>query len=97
MTRAEFIEDGFATPEEAARGDIPPQYARVVGVEIDGDSATVSLPTNEAPRFEPYQVGCERHGGLWFATWGLRRLHDRHAGFRQRRGASPSVARQHRA
>ena len=60
--------DGYATPEEAGRGDIPPRFVRVIGVEIDGDDARVSLPTNEAPRFEPYQQNCQRRGGQWFAA-----------------------------
>lgn len=67
---SEFVGDGHTTPEEAARGDIPPRFARVVGLDIDGDTATVTLLTNEAPWFEPYQVGCELHDGRWFASWG---------------------------
>jgi hypothetical protein len=63
-------EDGFVTPEDAARADIPPQFVRVVGVQMDGHRARVSLLTNEAPRFDPYQVDCERRDGRWFATWG---------------------------
>lgn len=67
---SEFVGDGYATPEEAARGEIPPRFARVVGVRVDGDSATVWLLTNEAPQFEPYQVGCVRHNGLWYDEFG---------------------------
>jgi hypothetical protein len=66
----ESVEHGHATPEEAAIADIPPRYVRVVGVEISGDSAWVWLLTNEAPRFERYQVWCERRDGRWHADWG---------------------------
>jgi hypothetical protein len=37
----EFADDGYDSPEEAARGDIPEQYATVVGIQIDGDSAAL--------------------------------------------------------
>jgi hypothetical protein len=70
MTRAEFIDDGFPTPEEAARGDIPPQYARVVGVEIDGDTATVSLPDRRSSSVRALPGGLRAARWAWFATWG---------------------------
>lgn len=64
----EFEDNGYDTPKEAARGDIPRQFVRVLGVERDGDTTRGSLLTNEAPRFEPYQVGCERRDGRWSQT-----------------------------
>jgi hypothetical protein len=43
--------EGSATPEEAARGDIPERYARALCVAIspDGDEAIVVLDTIEEP------------------------------------------------
>jgi nitronate monooxygenase len=61
---------GYATPEAAARGDIPEQYCIVLGVRVDGDEATVWLLTNDRPRFEPYEVVCVRSGGGWEADVG---------------------------
>jgi hypothetical protein len=61
---------GYDSPEEAARGDIPEQYATVVGVRIDGDSAHVWLVTNDRPTFEGYEVECARTGGRWFGEFG---------------------------
>ena len=63
---------GYATPEEAARGDIPERFSRVVGVEIApwGDHAVVLLRTNEGPATELYQVFCERASGGWSSTLG---------------------------
>ena len=68
----EYVGDGYATPEEAARGDIPPQFAHVVGVRVEGDHATVWLLTNEPPvSYEAYEVGCERQNGRWYMDWSL--------------------------
>ncbi len=62
----EHLEDeGYETLEDAALGDIPPQFATVVGSRMDGDVATVWLLTNDAPPFEPYKVHCERRNGRW--------------------------------
>ena len=36
----------FATPEDAARGDIPAEEVRVVGVVVRGDQAVVAQITN---------------------------------------------------
>ena len=48
------------TPEEAARGELPERYARVLGVAYspDGNHAVVLLGTNEEPYLYPYQVVC---------------------------------------
>lgn len=58
-------DDGYNTPEEAAVGDVPRRFALVVGTRLEGRGATVWLLTNEAPRFEPYQVECVRRDGRW--------------------------------
>jgi len=34
----EEFDNGYDTPKEAARGDIPRQFVRVLGVERDGDT-----------------------------------------------------------
>jgi hypothetical protein len=62
----------FATPEEAAIGDIPPRYARVESVDYsrDGKKARVSLLTNEEPYLYPYYVYCERDDqGRWIEAY----------------------------
>jgi hypothetical protein len=56
---------GYETLEEAALGDIPSQFATVVGRRVRGDVATVWLLTNDRPPFEAYEVNCERQGGRW--------------------------------
>jgi hypothetical protein len=61
----------FATPEEAAVADFPPEYVRVASVSYsrDGRRATVSLLTNEEPYLYPYDVYCERDAnGRWSET-----------------------------
>jgi hypothetical protein len=62
----EFEDSGCDTPEDAAHGDIPPQFATVVGSRVSGDTATVWLLTNDQPPFEPYEVYCERRNGRWY-------------------------------
>jgi len=67
---ADFDNDpgGRATPEEAARGDIPARYARAgqVTYSADGRFAEVELLTNEEPHLYPYYVRCIRDSrGLW--------------------------------
>ncbi len=59
--------EGYSTPEDAARGDIPERYARTVAVEVspDGCAAIVLQLTNEPPAVEPYQTVCTREDGLW--------------------------------
>jgi hypothetical protein len=66
----EFEDDGCETLEEAARGDIPPQFATVVGSRVSGDTATVWLLTNDQPPFEAYEVYCERRNGRCFGDGG---------------------------
>jgi hypothetical protein len=66
----EITDDGYASPEEAARGDIPEQYVTVVGVRIEGDRAHVWMVTNDRPTFEGYEVDCVREGGKWFGEYG---------------------------
>ena len=61
-----YEDNGCETLEEAARGDIPPQFATVVGTRVTGDAATVWLLTNDLPPFEPYTVDCERRNGRWY-------------------------------
>jgi hypothetical protein len=64
-------EPTFATPEEAAVADFPPQYVRVekVGYSRDGRRAKVTLLTNEEPYLYPYYVYCERDSnGRWSET-----------------------------
>jgi hypothetical protein len=56
---------GSLSPEEAARGDIPPQFVTTLGTEVRGDSATVWLLTNDAAYFEPITVFCELKDGRW--------------------------------
>jgi hypothetical protein len=63
---SEDAEDGFDTPEEAARGDIDAQFVSVLGVRVEGDVATVWMLTNDGPPFEPYTVQCRREDGRWF-------------------------------
>jgi hypothetical protein len=65
--------EGSATPEEAARGDIPERYARALSVAIspDGDEAIVVLGTNEEPYLYPYEEHCFREGGHWFGGSGI--------------------------
>jgi hypothetical protein len=61
------VERTYATPEDAARGDIPKRYARALSVEVspDGHEALVVLATNEEPYIEPYEVVCYREGERW--------------------------------
>jgi len=64
-------ETGYATPEEASSGDIPPQFVTVVGTRVVGDHATVWLLTNDTPPFEDYQVNCVRDQGGWHVDSGF--------------------------
>lgn len=66
----EFEGNGGDTPEHAARGDIPPHFATVVGSRVSGDAAPVWLLTNDQPPFEPYEVCCERRNGCWYLDVG---------------------------
>ena len=58
----------YATPEEAARGDIPDACVRVIAVVVRGDEAIVAQLTNadrypDAYEFETAQ--CSREGSGW--------------------------------
>jgi hypothetical protein len=65
------LDDGFSTPEEAARGDIPARFCTVLEVRIEGNEARVWMLTNDRPRFEPYEVVCVRRRGRWFGEDGF--------------------------
>jgi hypothetical protein len=64
-------EMGYATLEEASCADIPSRFVTVVGIEIDGERATVWLLTNDEPPFEDYQVNCVRDKGRWHVESGF--------------------------
>src|SRR5438094_3904172 len=53
------------SPEDAARGDIPAAFVRVVGVVIRGDTAVVAQLTNDGPPFEVDTALCHREGDVW--------------------------------
>jgi hypothetical protein len=57
----------YNTPEEAARGDTPAQFVRVVGVVVRGDDAVVAQLTNDRPPFEVETAHCHREGDEWVA------------------------------
>jgi hypothetical protein len=61
----ESEDNGYETLEEAARGDIPPEFGTVVGSRVDGDVAMVWLLTNDRPPFEAHEVYCKRKNGRW--------------------------------
>lgn len=53
------MEDDLSpAPEEAARGDIPAEFAPALAISIspDGKDAIVLLGTNGPPDYYPYQV-----------------------------------------
>jgi hypothetical protein len=54
----------YATPEEAARGDIPERFVRVVGVVVRGDEAVVAQLTNDGP-YEVETAWVHRQQGGW--------------------------------
>lgn len=64
--------EGHSSLEEAARGDIPAQYAKVVQVKLsrDKNQAIVLLATNEPPAIEYYEEYCSRFGDKWFSFGG---------------------------
>jgi hypothetical protein len=74
-----FVDDmgdpGCDGPEEAARGDIPPQFAQALGTEIHGTSAKVWLLTNGPQDFEAITAYCDLKDGRWYSSGHL-------AGFR---------------
>jgi hypothetical protein len=53
------------TPEEAARGDVPAQFVRVVGVVVRGDTAIVAQLMNDRPPYEVETAHCSRQGPGW--------------------------------
>jgi hypothetical protein len=53
------------TPEEAARGDVPTRFVRVVGVVIRGDIAIVAQLMNDRPPYEVETAYCSREGPGW--------------------------------
>jgi hypothetical protein len=58
----------FATPEEAAREEIPSEYVRTVAVIVRGDRAVVAQLTNADGYPESYEietVHCSREGLGW--------------------------------
>ena len=61
-----FENNGCETLEEAVLGDIPPQFATILGSLVSGDAATVWLLTNDQAPFEAYEVYCERRNDLWY-------------------------------
>lgn len=65
-------DDGFDTPEEAARGDIHARYARALATAVapDHSAAVVLLGTNEEPFLHPYTCVCYRENGRWYEACG---------------------------
>jgi hypothetical protein len=68
-----MTEETFSTPEEAATSDwdAPSRFLRVESVSYSegGQTATVTLLTNEEPYLYPYYVHCVRDAsGRWIAT-----------------------------
>jgi hypothetical protein len=59
------VPEGFDTPEEAARGDVPTAHFRVLGVRVRGDQATVWSVTNHEPPLEWYTDFVHKEGGRW--------------------------------
>jgi hypothetical protein len=60
----------FASPEEAARGDLPEEYVRVVGVVARGDEAVVAQITNADGYPDAYEIDtamCHRTSEGWVA------------------------------
>jgi hypothetical protein len=71
------VEEGYATPEEAALAGFPRGSARVVRVRTEAqvsectislgkDEVEVELATNEPPHEYPYFVHVDRRNGRWF-------------------------------
>ena len=57
---------GYATPEDAARGDVPAKYVNVVAVVVRGDQALVAQLTNDRPPYEIDTAHCTRDpDGTW--------------------------------
>ncbi len=60
-----LADEGFDSPEAAARGDIPDRYCSVIASVVDGDLAQVLIATNEPSRSYHLQVICRRAGDRW--------------------------------
>jgi hypothetical protein len=60
-----LTEDVRRTPEEAARGDIPARFVRVIGVVVRGDTAAVAQLMNDGPPYEVETAYCHRKGDGW--------------------------------
>jgi len=61
--------DGYATAEEAARGDIPPQHARVAAISEFNDYAFVVMEMNDPPWVEVEESLCHRVDDVWREEW----------------------------
>jgi len=63
----DLMSQGSATPELAARGDIPDPHARTLAVQIapDGQHALILLDIASGADVYEYQVLCERVGDGW--------------------------------
>jgi len=59
--------EGHDTPEAAALPEYPPGETRVLGVDANGDHATVHLEVNASTGYDAW-VLCERRHGRWFVT-----------------------------
>lgn len=64
-TLGRVVEDGFDTPEDAARGDIPSRFVRVVGVVVRGDEVIVAQLVNDRPPYEVETAHCWRERSGW--------------------------------
>lgn len=60
----------YESPEEAAIGDIPTDYATVLFTSKHSDWAVVLLKTNDRPPFELYEVVCHYDEDGWNAMIG---------------------------
>jgi len=60
------LDNGYSSPEEAARGDIPEEFVTIADIRIEGDYAVVSMLTNDRPPFEPVEEAVIRIGSKWF-------------------------------
>jgi hypothetical protein len=63
--------NSFATQKDAARGDTPEQFVRVVGTVVRGDRAIVAQRMNDRPRYEVDTTFCRRESdGRWYSESG---------------------------
>jgi hypothetical protein len=60
------LDDGYDSLEEAARGDIPEQFVKIVGIRSEGDYAVVSMLLNDRPPYEAEEEALVRIGSRWF-------------------------------